>query len=82
MNDLEFVKICHGGHDLGKLNVLVEQEKDCGEITIEPTNCNRFAVILDFVYHDILPFGIHSVRMRKLCGSVEMETPSKGKILG
>ena len=46
------------------------------------TNCKRFAVGLDFAYCIIFPLCIQSVRMWKRCESTEIETPSKGKILG
>ena len=46
------------------------------------TDCKRFAVGLDLAYCITLPLTIHSVRMHKLRVSVEMETPSKGRMFG
>ena len=46
------------------------------------TSCKRFAMGFDLEYCNTLPFGIHSVRMKKRCGLVEIETPSNGKMLG
>lgn len=79
MNNLEAVKIGHGRHDLRELNVLDEQERDRGEMEIELTNCKRFAVGLDLEYCDTLPCDIHSARMWKLCGFVEIETRARVK---
>ena len=46
------------------------------------TNRKRFFSGLDFTYSITFPLGIHSVIMRKQCGSVETETPNKGKMFG
>ena len=44
------------------------------------TNLSRFAVGFDFTYSMTFPLGIHSVRIRKDFGVVEIDTPNKGKM--
>ena len=80
MDNVEVVKIGHARCDLGKLNIFVGNRSQGGTVC-GLTNFKRFAVIFDLVYRSILPFGIHSVRMRKRRWSMTTETPTRGKIL-
>ena len=83
MNDPELVKVGHTRHDPRKLMSV----KDCESGIYEKmasglTSCKRFTSGLDLVYSITFPFRIQSETIRKLGGSVETETPSKGKMLG
>jgi len=81
VNNLELVKEGHTGHDLRELKFIDKQEKGRRETENRLTNCKRFASGLDTAYCITLPFGIHSVRMRKHW-SADTETPNKGKTFG
>lgn len=80
MDDPEFVKVRHTRCDFKQLGIGVEWERRGAPI--ELTSRKRFAFGLDFAYCIMSPLAIHSLRMRKLHGSVETETPSKGKMFG
>ena len=82
MNYLEAMEIGHCGRDSGELNIFDQHVKARRLWMIRLANCKRFALGLNPEYCNILPFCIHSVRMRKRCGSVEIETPSRRRILG
>ena len=59
-----------------------ESKENCREATSGLTNRKRFAFGLDLAYFITFPLGIHSVRMQKQRGSLETETPNKGKMFG
>ena len=46
------------------------------------TNSKRFASGLDLVYSTTFPFCIQSETMQKCWGSMETETPNKGRMFG
>ena len=80
MNDAELVKVGHTRHDLRELDVFLLTAGNRGETESGLTNRKRFSSGLDFAYCITFPLGIHSVRMQKPRGSVDMEMPNKGKI--
>jgi hypothetical protein len=83
MNNPERMKVGHTGHDLRKLNVI--KNRKCGirgRIANELTNSKRFTSGLDLAYSITFPFRIQSETIRKHWGSVEIETPKRGKMFG
>ena len=64
MDHVEAMKIGHARRDLGKLKIFVGNRSQ-DKMVCGLTNFKRFTVMFDLVYRIILPFGIHSVRMRK-----------------
>jgi len=83
MNHPEFVKVCCTGHDLRELKAIRGCKNGSRKETMSrPTNCKRFTSGFDLVYSVTFPFRIQSERIRKHGGSVETETPNKGKMLG
>ena len=83
MNDSELMKVGRARHDPRELKTVMGRKSGTGEeLASGLTNCKRFTSGLDLVYSITFPFRIQSDTMRKLRGSVEMETPSNGKILG
>lgn len=55
---------------------------DHKEIGVGLTNRKRFASGLDVAYLITFLLGIHSEKIRKRGGSVDTETPNKGKMFG
>ena len=83
MNNPEVVEVGRAGHDPRELKVVNNRKVGaCEEIASRFTNRKRFTSGLDLVYCITSPFSTQSETMRKNQGSVEMETPSKGKMLG
>ena len=82
MNDVELVKVYHSKHDLGELGVINEREKSREDVASGLTSRKRFFSGLFFAYSITFPLGIHSVIMRKRCGSVDTDAPNKGKMFG
>ena len=83
MNNSELVKVGRTGYDPRKLKIMKDHKsKIDGRISNELTNCKRFASRLDLVYSITFPFRIQSETIRKLRGSVEIETPNSGRMLG
>ena len=82
VNHLELVKVCHTRRDLRELKVVDEQERQSRGNGSGLTNRKRFASGLDVAYLITFPLGIHSEKIRKQCGSVDTETPNKGKMFG
>jgi hypothetical protein len=81
VNDTELVKVRHAGCYLEQLKVRREQKKHrVGGKQL--ASCNRFTSGLDLAYSVTFPLVIHRVRMRKQHGSMETETPNKGRMLG
>ena len=81
MSDTKPVKIGYTGRNLRELKMNDEYGEPF-ERESELTNCKRFASGLDLVYSIKFPFGIHSERIRKQRGFVDVETPRRGKMLG
>lgn len=83
MNNPKLVKVCHTGHDLSELKVVKNRKsRICGKTASRLTNSKRFTSGLDLVYSITFPFCIQSEKIRKLWGSVETETPNKGRMFG
>ena len=82
MNDSEVVDISHAGRDFRELGVIRDMVRIWEKAASGLTNCKRFAFGFAFVYSITFPFCIQSEMTQKLRGSVEMETPNKGRMLG
>ena len=83
MNNSEFVEVGCTGHNLGELKAIEDcKNRSHEEAASRRTNCRRFTSGLDLVYSVTFPFRIQSETIRKHRGSVETETPNKGKTLG
>jgi len=84
VNNPELVEIGCARHDSGELRAIKDRKASILErpASSRLTNRNRFTSGLDLAYSITFPFCIHSETMRKHRGSVEKETPSKGKMLG
>ena len=82
MNNPEIVKVGRARHDLRKLEVLKNKVGTREGIASGLTNRKRFAFGLVLVYLITSPFCIQSEMIRKPRGSVEIETPNKGRMLG
>lgn len=80
MRNHKLVKVLHAGYGPRGLRMI----KDCKvgvreEIASGLTDCKRFTSGLTLVHPIIFPFSIQSETNRKSWGSVEKETPNKGK---
>ena len=82
MNDPEVVKVGHTRHEFRELKSSIDKRKNRRGTTSSLTNRNRFASGLDLAYCITFPLGIHSVRIRKRCGSADTETPNNGRMFG
>ena len=83
MNNPKVVDVGHAGHDLRELYVIEERKVVIREEAASGlTNHKRLTSGLDLVYSIMFPFRIQSEVIRKLGGSVETETPNKGKTFG
>jgi len=83
VNDPDLVKVGRAGHDPRELKTMRNRKSGIGEGTANGlTNCKRFTSGLDLVYSITFPFCIQSETMRKLRGSMEIETPNNGKMFG
>ena len=83
MNNPEVVEVGCAGHDFKELEVIEDCEVENREQTASGlTNRKRFAAGLDLAYPITFPFCIQSQMIRKFWGSVDTETPNKGKMLG
>ena len=82
MNNPEIVKVGRARHDLRQLEVLKNEVGTREGIASGLTNRKRFAFGLVLVYLITSPFCIQSEMIRKPQGSVEIETPNKGRMLG
>ena len=83
VNHPEFVKVAHTRRDLKKLKVINEQGKGSrGNNYRGRTNRKRFASGLDVAYLIAFPLDIHSEKIWKQCGSVDTETPTRGRMFG
>ena len=83
MNNPERMKVGRTGHDLRELNATRDRKSGTRRETASGlTNSRRFAFGLDLVYSIMFPFRIQSEKIRKHLGSVETETPKRGRTLG
>ena len=82
MNNPEIVQVGRAGHYFRELKVIDDEIGIREKTTSGLTNCKRFASGLALVYSITSPFCIQSETIQKLWGSVETETPNKGKMLG
>jgi len=83
VNNPELVEIGRARHDLGELKAIKDREAGFRKETGSGlTNRKRFTSGFDLAYSITFPFCIHSETIRKHRGSVEKETPNKGKMLG
>lgn len=82
MDNSEVVEVGRAGHDLVELKVIEDMIRIHEETASGLTSRKRFALGLALAYSITFPFCIQSEMIRKLWGSVETETPSKGRTLG
>jgi hypothetical protein len=82
MNNPECMKVGRTRHDLRELRVVRDRKSGIRrETTKGLTNNRRFASGFDLVYSITFPFRIQSEKIRKHWGSVETDTPKRGKML-
>lgn len=83
MNNPEPVKIGRTRHDFRELQVIRKSKGGIyGKAASGLTNWRRFTIGLDLAYSITFPFRIQSEMIRKQQGSVVIETPNKGRMLG
>lgn len=83
MNNSCLMKVGRTRHDVGELKVIKDHKSEIRrESASVLTNSKRFASGLDLVYSTTFPFFIQSETMRKCWGSMETETPNKGRMFG
>ena len=82
MNNPEVVDVGHARHDFKELKIIKGKVGMCEETASGLTSRKRFASGLVLAYSITFPFCIQSETIQKFWGSMEIETPNKGKMFG